>query len=93
METIYVIHNENFTKVTAKEELDIVVQELIEDEFKHNERHYNSEEFLEYHAAFYEKLAPIYIKSRVTALLRRMFKKLLINLMNIMTMLLIMKYI
>jgi glycogen synthase len=69
METIYVIHNENFTKVTAgKEELDIVVQELIEDEFKHNERHYNSEEFLEYHAAFYEKLAPIYIKSRVTAL-------------------------
>lgn len=45
METIYVIHNENFTKVTAKEELDIIVQELIEDEFKYNERHYNSDEF------------------------------------------------
>lgn len=68
METIYAIYNENFAKFSEQYSLDIIVQQLIEEEFLHNERHYSSEEFLEYHAGFYEALAPIYIKAKVTQL-------------------------
>lgn len=68
MEIIYAIYNENYTQVAEEYTLDIVVKNLIEEEFEHNERHYSSDEFMEYHANFYEKLAPFYIKAKVTQL-------------------------
>ena len=67
-ETIYVIYSQNFTQASDGYDLDILIQDLIKEEFQHNAEHYSIDEFMEYHADFYASLAPVYIKAKIQQL-------------------------
>ncbi|WP_012818030.1 MULTISPECIES: hypothetical protein [Staphylococcus] len=62
-DTIYIIYNENFTRATEKIKLNLLVLELIKEQYKYHQSYCTPEEFMSNHAKFYEKLAPIYLKA------------------------------
>ncbi|MCM5673013.1 hypothetical protein ACSGFZ_03635 [Staphylococcus haemolyticus] len=62
-DTIYIIYNENFTRATEKFKLNLLVLELIKEKYKYHQNYCTPDEFMNNHAKFYEKLAPIYLKA------------------------------
>lgn len=68
MEAVYLFGNCNFVKCYSHYTLDLLVQELVKEEFEEVRKHYSIDEFLEYHITFFESLAPYYLKSLITAL-------------------------
>lgn len=67
-ETIFVIYKENFTRATEKSKLNLLVLELIKEQYKYHQSHCTQEEFMNNHAKFYERLAPIYLKANTIEL-------------------------
>lgn len=67
-DTIYIIYNENFTRATEKIKLNLLVLELIKEQYKYHQSYCTPDEFMNNHAKFYEKLAPIYLKANTIEL-------------------------
>jgi hypothetical protein len=67
-DTIYIIYKENFTRATEKSKLNLLVLELIKEQYKYHQSHCTQEEFMNNHAKFYKKLAPLYIKANTIEL-------------------------
>ena len=67
-DTIYIISNENLMRVTKKLELNLLVLKLIKERYKYHQSHCTPEEFMNNHAKFYEKLAPIFLKANTIEL-------------------------
>lgn len=67
-ESIYVLYSQNMTQAFQEDELNDVVQNLIEDEFKMHINTYSSDELInEYnHLELYQALLRYYIRARKT---------------------------
>lgn len=56
-DTIYIIYNENFTRATEKIKLNLLVLELIKEQYKYHQSYCTPDEFMNNHAKFYLKVA------------------------------------
>lgn len=67
-ESIYVLYSQNMTQAFQEDELQDVIQNLIEDEFKMHIDTYSADELIiEYnHVELYQALLPYYIRARKT---------------------------